>query len=632
MGSGASNLTLSSDILSQLKVQAEKPNDVSDTTNYIDEIIKIRTLLSTSGLEKINEFQSEFEKPIDGSDIQTDDDAKAELISIRINLKKKLFIQSPPPPNIKSTIDHSEMDTHATKNVPTFKKIDKLVDYLIKPFKGDEYKIARTIYRWITDNIKYDRKVAIKKPGEKKLKKFDLHHAHPDVVYERRVTVCAGYCALLKEMLKLAKIKCESISGVEKAFSHKPGTSFHDMATGAGHMWNTIYINNKWYLCDVTWASGSAGVKDRDWHKDYEDLWWCCPPSIFYHTHFPYDKDKNNKEGDDSNKKVELESTKDISIQPQFDGEFYSKQKFCLAPYFTSEIEMLSPQLQYCTFDVKNESNSNNNANQLTSNEPLCLTMTTPQDCIIMAKAYFQKNGNKRDGDSSIMIQQHLLNNSNNNNNDGDRRNEVQIYCKFPTKGKYVLKIFANSTNATLKQDDPLKKTYSEVSYDLCCEYLINVVDTIMKYDFPKLFEQWLENDMQFIHTKDNPLFKSSHLQLLSNDENNNNNNVHFQFMKGDSNRFKRNTPDFNEIHIVLNDGDLGDMLKYDDVKKEFNGTLRLTKQIKIITLGTITESGQLRQLIRWWVGNNDNKKKKKKNANKKHGTKKSAVVKKKKI
>ena len=81
MGSGASNLTLSSDLLSQLKVQAEKPNDVSDTTNYIDEIIKIRTLLSTSGLEKINEFQSEFEKPIDGSDIQTDDDAKAELIS-----------------------------------------------------------------------------------------------------------------------------------------------------------------------------------------------------------------------------------------------------------------------------------------------------------------------------------------------------------------------------------------------------------------------------------------------------------------------------------------------------------------------------------------------------------------------
>ena len=182
MGSGASNLTLSSDILSQLKVQAEKPNDVSDTTNYIDEIIQIRTLLSTSGLEKINGFQCEFEKPIDGSDIQTDDDAKAELISIRINLKK-LFIQSLPPQptktdnNIKSTIDHSEMDTHATKNVPTFKKIKQLVDYLITPFKGDEYKIARVIYRWITDNIKYDRKVAIKKAGEKKLKTFDLQCA-----------------------------------------------------------------------------------------------------------------------------------------------------------------------------------------------------------------------------------------------------------------------------------------------------------------------------------------------------------------------------------------------------------------------------------------------------------------------
>ena len=30
MGSGASNLTLSSDLLLQLKVQAEKPNDVRD--------------------------------------------------------------------------------------------------------------------------------------------------------------------------------------------------------------------------------------------------------------------------------------------------------------------------------------------------------------------------------------------------------------------------------------------------------------------------------------------------------------------------------------------------------------------------------------------------------------------------
>ena len=83
------------------------------------------------------------------------------------------------------------MDTHATKNVPTFKKIDKLVDYLIKPFKEMNIKLQE---RFIVDydNIKYDRK-AIKKPGEK-IKEFDLHHAHPDVVYERRVTVWAGYC------------------------------------------------------------------------------------------------------------------------------------------------------------------------------------------------------------------------------------------------------------------------------------------------------------------------------------------------------------------------------------------------------------------------------------------------------
>ena len=31
-------------------------------------------------------------------------------------------------------------------------------------------------------------------------------------------------------------------------------------------------------------------------------------------------------------------------------------------------------------------------------------------------------------------------------------------------------------------------------------EYLINVVDTIMKYDFPKLFEQWLENTCNLLY------------------------------------------------------------------------------------------------------------------------------------
>ena len=117
------------------------------------------------------------------------------------------------------------------------------------------------------------------------------------------------------------------------------------------------------------------------------------------------------------------------------------------------------------------------------------------------------------------------------------------------------------------------------------------------KFDFPKVFEQWVENDIQFV--KADSLFKSSHLQHATK---NGEKLLEFRLSKGDSNMFKRNTPDFNEIHIVLNGGDLGDMLKYNKATKEFTGTLRLTKGVKKVTLGTITKTGQLRQLIQWHV------------------------------
>ena len=118
----------------------------------------------------------------------------------------------------------------------------------------------RAIYIWVCNNIKSDYKKATKI-----LKRGKKHRDNRDVfltwnesykttflkrLLEDKKTVCTGYAFLVKELASFAKIDCKIINGYNKSPDFNPDKLYPN------HSWNSVKLNNKWYLCDPILASG----------------------------------------------------------------------------------------------------------------------------------------------------------------------------------------------------------------------------------------------------------------------------------------------------------------------------------------------------------------------------------------
>ena len=130
-----------------------------------------------------------------------------------------------------------------------------------------EKEKCRAIFRWITNNIKYDYDVLNDK-------KHDCED--PLLVYKRKKAVCGGYSSLFKAMCDEAKIKCEYISG-ESITSNNYGS----------HAWNIVKLDGTWYIMDITWSSGNVSgvLSGSKYTKHFDELWWMADYNMFIKSH-----------------------------------------------------------------------------------------------------------------------------------------------------------------------------------------------------------------------------------------------------------------------------------------------------------------------------------------------------------
>jgi transglutaminase/protease-like cytokinesis protein 3 len=146
--------------------------------------------------------------------------------------------------------------------------ISELTGKLTMPFSSDLLK-TRAIFYWLATNIEYDFTD----------KETNLWTNYPSVkaklndTYKFRKGVCSGYSYLFRHMLGLSGIRSKVITGysrtdLKNCFPHNPD-----------HAWNSVKIENKWYLFDVTWARVTA--------KKVNDLWFKTDPEIFILNHYP---------------------------------------------------------------------------------------------------------------------------------------------------------------------------------------------------------------------------------------------------------------------------------------------------------------------------------------------------------
>lgn len=135
---------------------------------------------------------------------------------------------------------------------------------LVETFTTEKEK-CRAIFRWISNNIKYDWNVL----NDYKKDRFD-----PLIVYKTKKAVCGGYSSLFQAMCEEAKITCLYVSG-------------EVLPSGDSHAWNIVKLDGVWYIMDVTWASGyvSGVLSGSKFTKSFDEKYWMSEYSFFMKTH-----------------------------------------------------------------------------------------------------------------------------------------------------------------------------------------------------------------------------------------------------------------------------------------------------------------------------------------------------------
>lgn len=177
-------------------------------------------------------------------------------------------------------------------NTKGIRNVEDLSEMLTKPFDTDSLKV-RALFFWMTQNISYDcsafhnqSQYSFSYDSAEELERHYRKEAKNTLIRKRGV--CSDYANLFYYLCFYAGIKCEKITGFAVDDDKKVSVFFSGKA--ANHEWNAVMINKKWYLLDVTWASGYTDNGVKKFYREYNHRYYLAEPKEFIYNHFPKDK------------------------------------------------------------------------------------------------------------------------------------------------------------------------------------------------------------------------------------------------------------------------------------------------------------------------------------------------------
>lgn len=264
--------------------------------------------------------------------------------------------------------------------------INALVQFLTVN-QDDQFLKVKNIHDWIADNISYDAA-------------FFLAGNIPDQgwveVLKRKTSVCAGYAGLFQKMCDIAGITCNRINGYARGYrfevfeDENPFESNHD--------WNAVYINDYWYLMDITWDAGYFDGKS--FNKIYSTDYLFLEPEKMIYTHIPMDEEWQL-----------LRDPKDkseIVLLPKYEGR-----------YFEYDLDVI-PGLKKVN----------------TAADEASIRFNVPEYVEISA-VLFDETG--RGYENMTFVQKNS--------------NEVQLLIRFPFPGKFKLELFNKCNSESMYWD-----------------------------------------------------------------------------------------------------------------------------------------------------------------------------------
>jgi transglutaminase/protease-like cytokinesis protein 3 len=169
----------------------------------------------------------------------------------------------------------------------------KLTGLLTKDLNCEVEKF-RVIFKWITNNVSYDINLfneSTKQEAEFRFQKKKLHRWRTG--FNKKIlrklivgksTICFGYASLLETMCGFIGIQCEIINGYGRTTRDRIGYGKID------HAWNAVFLKDKWYLCDPTWASGYVDEEFEKFKRNFNKNYFLTDPILFSANHYPKNK------------------------------------------------------------------------------------------------------------------------------------------------------------------------------------------------------------------------------------------------------------------------------------------------------------------------------------------------------
>ena len=151
---------------------------------------------------------------------------------------------------------------------------EQLVSQFVNKYPEDHDRV-RSIYTWMALNIIYDDGAR----GENS--KRDQKALN---VWKAKKAVCEGYANLFNEMCRIAGIESRSVVGYVPNADGSP-------LRYPNHVWNSVKIDGKWHLLDVTWASLALRRHTKDGARDWAhlDRFFIMDPETMIFSHLPED-------------------------------------------------------------------------------------------------------------------------------------------------------------------------------------------------------------------------------------------------------------------------------------------------------------------------------------------------------
>ncbi|KAF2348976.1 Transglutaminase-like [Trinorchestia longiramus] len=187
-------------------------------------------------------------------------------VQTEMNAESPEFAPRPPPcrkQELLRGLDLSDWDTHAlTTPKQEASSVGRLVEFLCPPQLNDLQKV-RVIFRWMTDNIRYDWKYVEKAQTAEQ-------------VLQTRAGVSKDFVQLLVALCERASIRVRRLQGFARSreFSimcptfcpelplyHRVGRRF-DPERDVLHHWAAVFIFDSWRLLDPTYGAGTGWYHD----------------------------------------------------------------------------------------------------------------------------------------------------------------------------------------------------------------------------------------------------------------------------------------------------------------------------------------------------------------------------------